>query len=146
MERSAAEDLWRHRLAQIPTTFGRLVYLSSLYDSETCLYHPFGLARHFGDSEADAALRKSHVDWFYAWLHFTLEQKKADLDLYLTDVEGQRTAILRTWLQFKPYRNLVPAGILEVEHDLYATDLDAVLAVLTRVHDVSAPDPATPAP
>ncbi len=30
LERGAASDLWRHTLSQIPTVFGRLVYLSSL--------------------------------------------------------------------------------------------------------------------
>ena len=29
-DRSAAADLWRNTLSQIPTTFGRLIYLASL--------------------------------------------------------------------------------------------------------------------
>lgn len=141
MDRSAAKDLWRHTLVQIPTTFGRLVYLSSLRDPNSGVYRHFGLAQHFGEAEADSALRKSHNDCFYEWLRYTLEQKKADLDLYLTEVEGERATILRTWVQLKPYRNLAPVGILEVERELYVNDLDALLAVLTSVHGVSAPDP-----
>jgi hypothetical protein len=141
MERGPAEDLWRYTLAQIPTTFGRLVYLCSMRDSNSGVYRHFGLAQRFGDEESDAALRKSHRDCFYEWLHFNLEQKKGDLDLYLTEVEGEREAILRTWLQLKPYRNLAPAGVLDVERELFLADLDALLALLTSVHGVSAPDP-----
>jgi hypothetical protein len=139
--RGPGEDLWRHTLVQIPTTFGRLVYLCSLRDTNSGVYRHFGLAQRFGEEEADAALRKSHMDNFYEWLRFTLEQKKADLDLYLTEVEGERQAILRTWIQLKPYRNLTPAGILDVERDLFLSDLDALLAILTSVHGVTSPDP-----
>ena len=34
-DRSAAADLWRNTLSQIPTTFGRLIYLASLRDQNT---------------------------------------------------------------------------------------------------------------
>jgi hypothetical protein len=141
MERGPAEDLWRHTLGQIPTTFGRLVYLCSLRDTNSGAYRHFGLSQRFGDTDSDSALRKSHLDCFYEWLHYTLEQKKIDLDLYLSEVEGEREAILRTWLQLRPYRNLAPAGAMGVELELFLSDLDALLALLTNVHGVSAPDP-----
>ena len=141
MERNAAADLWRHTLGQIPTTFGRLVYLSSLQDPNTGVYRHFGLGQHFGEPEADEALRRSHLECFHEWMDFTLEQKKADLDLYLTEVEGDRKTILRTWLQLKPYRNLAPANVLGVQREHYIMDLDALLAILTNVHGVALPDP-----
>src|SRR5438477_5861442 len=85
-DRSAASDLWRHTLSQIPTTFGRLVFLSNLRDPNTGVYAHYGFAQRVGAETADAALRESHWQCFSEWLSFSLEGKKADLDLYLSGV------------------------------------------------------------
>jgi len=82
-ERSAASDLWRNTLSQIPSVFGRLVYLASLRNSNNGAYEHCGLSLVFGEDEANRALREGHVDVFTEWLAFNLEQQKADLDLYL---------------------------------------------------------------
>src|ERR1700675_2522889 len=83
-DRSPASDLWRHTLSQIPTTFGRLVFLSALRDFNTGIYTHYGFAQRVGDEAAHVALRQSHFECFSEWLAFSLEAKKADLDLYLS--------------------------------------------------------------
>ena len=85
LERGAAPDLWRHTLSQIPSLFGRLVYLCSLRDRNNGTYEHYGLAQVFGDSEADRVLRESHQQVFASWVCLTLEQQKTDLDLYLSE-------------------------------------------------------------
>jgi len=82
LERGAANDLWRHTLSQIPAVFGRMVYLAGLRNGRG-RYEHHGLALIFDENEADKAMRKTHIDAFNAWLNFSLEQQKADLDLYL---------------------------------------------------------------
>src|ERR1700733_4646430 len=82
-DRSAASDLWRNTLSQIPTVFGRLVYLASLRNPNNGNYEHHGLALVFGEDEANRALKDSHSTVFAGWLTFNLEQQKADLDLYL---------------------------------------------------------------
>ena len=49
LERGAASDLWRHTLSQIPSVFGRLVYLSSLRNPNTDSYEHHGFSQMFGD-------------------------------------------------------------------------------------------------
>jgi len=78
-DRSAAADLWRNTLSQIPTTFGRLIYLASLRDQNTGAYHHHGLAQLFDEEQANQTLRQSHNQVFSEWLCFNLEQQKKDL-------------------------------------------------------------------
>jgi len=139
--RGAAADLWRHTLSQIPSTFGRLVYLASLRDQNTGRYEHHGLAQIFGEADADEALRESHARTFAEWLGYTLEQQKADLDLYLSSFQPDKRTILNTWIRLSPYRNLVPASVREPERRLYMADLDALLEILKAENDVADPDP-----
>jgi len=141
LERGAAPDLWRHTLSQIPSVFGRLVYLCSLRDQNTGAYQHYGLAQVFGDQEADQVLRDSHEQAFGEWLCYTLEQQKADLDLYLSGLEGDRRTILETWIRLAPYRNLVPSTAREVERQLYLGDLETILELLKGEYGVASPEP-----
>ena len=141
LDRSAASDLWRHTLSQIPTIFGRLVYLSSLRNANTGKYEHHGLALVFGEDEANRALRKSHAQAFEEWLSFNIEQQKADLDLYLSSLFEDKRTVLETWLRLAPYRNLVPSSIRRVERQLYLADLTAIIQLLKNEYAVSGPDP-----
>jgi hypothetical protein len=136
-DKGAAADLWRHTLTQIPSTFGRLVYLASLRDQNTGRYEHHGLAQIFGELEADESLRESHTATFSEWLRFNLEQQRSDLDLYLSSFQADRRTILSTWIRLTPYRNLVPASARDPERRLYLADLEALLELLKNEHDVS---------
>ena len=141
LDRGAPADLWRNTLAQIPSVFGRLVYLCSLRDANTGVYKHFGLAQIFGEQAAEEALRSSHQQVFTEWLGFGLEQQKADLDLYLAGLAGDRHTIVKTWIRLAPYRNLVPSNVREVERELYLRDLEILLELLRSEYGVASPDP-----
>jgi hypothetical protein len=141
LERGAASDLWRNTLSQIPSVFGRLVYLSSLRNSNSGKYEHHGLALVFGEEEADGSLRSSHDQAFSEWLSFTIEQQKADLDLYLAALLENKSVILETWLRLAPYRNLVPSAIPAVERKLYLTEFETLLELLKNEYGVAVPDP-----
>jgi len=141
LERGAAADLWRNTLSQIPTLFGRLVYLSSLRDANSGTYDHYGLAQVFGAKEADRTLRQSHTQAFAAWLNLNLEQQKSDLEDYLAGLEDDINSILGNWIRLAPYRNLIPARAREVERQLYLTDLEVVIELLKFDHDVASHDP-----
>ncbi len=141
LDRSAAAELWRNTLAQIPSLFGRLVYLASLRDQNTGRYEHHGLAQLFGEEVADEALRESHAATFQDWLCYTLEQQKSDLDLYLAGLDTDKRTLLDTWIRLAPYRSLIPASARDVERKLYLADLETLLQLLRNEYGVSGPDP-----
>src|SRR3982751_2729839 len=102
LERGAAADVWRNTLHHITSLYGRLVYLSSLRDPNTGRYEHHGLALLFGDSESDKTLKKTHAEVFNDWLNFSIEQQKADVDLYLTELPGSRKVVLDNWARLTP--------------------------------------------
>jgi len=143
LQQPPAADLWRHTLARIPTLFGRLVYLSSLRNQVSGLYEHHGLSQMFGDEQAGETLRRSHAQVFQDWLCLNLEQQKADLQEYLTELPGSPAAALAGWLRLAPYRNLAPAAAQDVEKQLYLSDLEMLLALLKRECGAAFPDPAS---
>lgn len=141
LRNTAISDLWRNTLSQIPSTFGRLVYLASLRNPNGGHYEHHGLALIFGEEESRRALRDSHRKVFAEWLSFNLEQQKADLDLYLSSLSEDKRTILENWQGLEPYRSLWPKSATNVERQLYAFDLSAILELLRNVHGVGRPDP-----
>jgi hypothetical protein len=140
--RNPASDLWRNTLSQIPSVFGRLVYLTSLRNHNNGVYEHHGLAMVFGDDVANRALQEAHQNAFAEWLNYSLEQQKADLDLYLSSLSTNKRTIVETWLKLTPYQNLAPAAIMDMERELYVADLRALLDLLRNEYGVASPTPA----
>src|SRR5579862_6299956 len=136
LDRSAASDLWRNTLSQIPSVIGRMVYLASLRDPNSGRYEHHGLALVFGDNDANKTLKKSHTHVFREWLTFNLEQQQADLELYLSGLEGEKRTILANWLELAPYRNFIPITARPVEKRFYLADIKALLKVMGNAHGV----------
>jgi hypothetical protein len=140
-DRSASADLWRNTISQIPSVFGRLVYLASLRNPNNGSYEHHGLALVFGEDEANKALKNSHSAVFAEWLSFNLEQQKADLYLYISALFEDKRVVVETWIRLAPYRNLLPASARGVERRLYITDFTALLELLKGANGVAEPDP-----
>lgn len=125
-----AEDLWRRTLAQIPSTYGRIVYLASLRNVNTGRYEHHGLTLLFGEEAADEALRDSHGRVFHEWLEMSLEQQAADLSLYFTSLPASRKTLTENWLRLRPYLTVPPVWANPAEHDLFQSNLEVLLNLL----------------
>lgn len=142
LERNPASDLWRHTLSQIPSVFGRMVYLAGLRNANTGRYEHQGLALVFGEAEADRALRTSHEQCFLEWRNYGLEQQKADLDLYLTSLDENRRNVVRTWAAVRPYQAYPPAAARGPERSQFLSDIEALLQLLRNEFGVASEDRA----
>lgn len=129
-DRTATSDLWIRTLAQIPSLFGRLVYLSSLRDVNTDEYQHHGLATMFGEEQTHRALRDSHELTFAEWLNFDMENQKADLDLYLSGLDTPKRTLLQTWLRIAPYKNFIPSSAGDDQRAHYLMMLETLLQLL----------------
>lgn len=138
---SPAAELWRRTLSQVPTMFGRLVYLASLRDPNTGIYQHFGFSQRFGVREADKTMRRSHDNTFADWLAFTVEEQKRDLDLYLGSQEQDPALIVENWSRFPPFASFIPSRTREQERDLFQGDMRILLELLRREYSVVLPDP-----
>jgi len=138
----AAADLWKHTLSQIHSQFGRMVYLASLRDANTGVYQHHGLAMVAGADTAAQTLEASHLEVFRGWIRMPLQEQHGDLGEYFSNQEAGVGLIVSTWTKLASYRNLVPARALDVERELFFSDVEALLAVLRNEYGVEHPDPS----
>ena len=140
-QQKAAAELWKHTLSQIHCLFGRLVYLASLRDGNTGVYHHHGLSLVLGAEQAGQTLEDSHAGCFREWLGLNLKDQHSDLSLYFSEQDAELKVIVGTWIRLASYRNLIPAAATSVERQLFLSDLETLLAMLKNECGVEDPDP-----
>lgn len=135
LERTALADLWKHTLSQIPTLYGRLVYLASLRDSNSGAYRHHGLSAAFGREESGKALKQSHESTFSEWLKLALAEKSRDLGTYLQGLDDPQGIVVGHWLRSEHYRAQIPDSAHPMESELFHRDLEALLQILRNAGD-----------
>src|SRR5271154_534584 len=136
LDQRAVADVWRNTLSQIPSVFGRLVYLAGLRNPNSGRYDHHGFALVFGADHANRALKKSHKQVFADWLAFNLEHQMADLNLYLSDLPEEKKTVLQAWTLLQPYKNLLPSNAKPVDRRLYLNELQTMLELLRAASGV----------
>jgi len=130
LERNALADLWKHTLSQVPSTYGRLVYLASLRDPNSGSYRHHGLSAAFGRGESVAALKKSHEEAFLEWLKMPLAAKNADFRAYLQSVEESRPAVVTYFARGTPYLSQAPDAAGRAQRRQFQMEMETLLDLL----------------
>jgi hypothetical protein len=133
LERSAGADLFKHTLSRIPTVYGRVVYLSSLRDTNSGIYRHHGLSTKFGREESVRALQASHTKTFREWLKLPLRNKSSDLIEYLESLGDPRGVVVLYWLRSQVYLTCIPDSATKAERALYTADIEALLQAISHV-------------
>jgi hypothetical protein len=144
LERSAADDLWKHTLSRIPAVFGKLAYLASLRDTNSGAYRHHGLTSLFGREESVRALRESHEQAFLEWIGFPLAEKSRDLEQYFAGLEESRETVVEHWLRSRIYATYAPGSARTMERELFLSDLEALLQTIRNAAAESAQPSSQP--
>ena len=130
LERNALADLWKHTLSQIPSTYGRLVYLASLRDANSGTYRHHGLSAAFGREESLAALRQSHEDSFREWLNWPLAAKSADLNTHFQNVQENPRQVVAYLACATPYLSQVPDSASPAQRRQFKMEMKILLDLI----------------
>ena len=136
-DETPAAELWNRTLVQIPTVFGRLVYVAKLRDQNSGQYQHFGFSQRFSEREADKTISRSHKNIFMDWLCFSLEQQRTDLENYLDSVGGDRRKIIAKWREWPPYMGWIPPQSRPADRELFRSDLEIVLELIKDSDDAA---------
>jgi hypothetical protein len=131
LERDALADWWRHTLTKIPTAFGRLLYMASLRDTRSGVYHHHGLSSTYGRDESKRALTESHQQVFAEWLSMPLPEKVAELRSFLAAaVDEDPRAVIAHWRHSGQSRSQFPVTATHAEREMFCLELDILLQAL----------------
>ncbi len=141
-ETDGSDALWIRDLSQIETSYGRLVYLARLRNPDNGRYEHYGASPGSASSLiASRNLKRIHETIFREWVGFSLERKKADIELYIASVDqGDCRLLVDAWLRLTPYKNLVPASVQGPERQRHISDFEAILGLLKNLYGVASPD------
>ena len=130
LERNAVADLWKHTLSQIPSIYGRLVYLASLRDANSGIYRHHGLSAAFGREESLSALRKSHEDTFREWLNLPLPSKSADLVSYFQNIDENPRQVVSYLVRAAPYLSQLPDSASPAQRGQFKMEMEILLELI----------------
>jgi len=139
LDNDAGSVLWRRTLTQIPSIFGRLVWIASLRNPNTGIYEHHGLAVLFGRDGANKALRLSHLACCRDWLRSSLEEQMADLREYLAAQTEGAERVVANWQDLGFWRTILPASIRGAERAHYLAEMEVLLSLLRNEACAGAP-------
>jgi hypothetical protein len=138
----AAEDLRRRTLANVPDPLDRMIYLASMRDYNTGLYHHAGLEERFGEEIACEALAECHREAYNQLLASPLSAVVDQLTSYAERNGTPSTEMLATWKGLEPYRVAVPVQSDPISADFVCSNVKIALSILES--RLRGPQPAAP--
>ena len=102
-------DAWQQHVSEIPSTFGRFVF-PGLKNRDSGKYTHYLIKEVFDEEGTDRVIRRTHLQVFAEWLTYTLAQQQADLNIFLSGVDGHRRQILAACAVLAPHVWCIPDG------------------------------------
>jgi hypothetical protein len=127
--RAVIEDFSSRTLAAIASAVGRLYYVSSLRDSGSGRYVHEGLASRYSQGAVQEGLTHCHEELFAKILETPLKEQKQDLDKCFRAAGEECWKIAEDWRENLQFRSLCPEGAPEYLHDLFCSNMSALLAI-----------------
>ncbi|MGD1210213.1 MAG: hypothetical protein ABR973_02495 [Candidatus Acidiferrales bacterium] len=126
----AREDLHRRTLSEIVRPLDRLIYLASMRDYNTGVYHHDGLASRFTEEVACEALADCHREVFHQLVVCPLEDLVNQLEAYRKSTHTGPREFLTAWRRLEPYRVAVPVETDPLGAEFLFSNFKIALAIL----------------
>jgi hypothetical protein len=126
----AADDVRSRTLAGVRDPIERLIYLGSMRDYNTGIYHHAGLALRFSDDVACEALAACHREAYRQLLESSLNSVVEQLDRYAKNSGTAPEEFIANWRGLEPYRVAVPADTDPLSTDFLCSNLSIALSIL----------------
>jgi hypothetical protein len=136
--RRVTEDFTSRTLAAIPSDFGKLCYVCSLRDHQTGRYLHEGLTFIYSEASVQEAVSQCHEELFTRILETPLEEQEADWRKCLAP-ESEYGWIPPGGGRVDCTRSLAPDGLPDYLTDLFCSNAEAVLAVISSEYAISEP-------
>jgi hypothetical protein len=127
--RVVIEDFSSRTLAAIASAVGRLYYVSSLRDSGSGRYVHEGLGSRYSQGAVQEGLTQCHEELFAKILETPLKEQKQDLDKCFRAAGEEAWKVAEDWRENLQFRSLCPEGAPEYLHDLFCSNMNALLAI-----------------
>lgn len=122
-----ATSMWDSILAQVPTLFGKLLWVASFRVPGSNLYRHPALEQSIAPEIASRILEQSHRRYFQQWLTMGIQKQHDDFLEYLEPIGSAGDA--RHFIEDSGNR-LVPASAIKPQRLLFETDMAVVLELL----------------
>jgi hypothetical protein len=122
-------DLTANYLEPMSSAYQRLAYLFSLREASTGKYVHEGLAAVYGAEAVDQVIAHCHEEVFERLLEMPLNAQREDLRLHLGATPGALEGNAKRYRENG--RRWVPAAAPSYLGELYCSNLDALLELLT---------------
>jgi hypothetical protein len=129
--RAVIEDFSSQTLAAISSDFARLYYVSSLKNEDSGRYEHQGLASLYPENAVQVALSHCHEELFSRILETSLKEQERDLRVCLSSAGDQYWDVVENWRESRHFQNLCPEGLPGYLHDLFCSNLVALLAIFS---------------
>lgn len=129
--RRVVEDFTSRSLAAIPTDYGRLFYVSSLRTPATGKYEHDGLNSLYSEESVQQALDHCSQELFSKIMEMRLDQQEWDLRSFLGRSGKDFSDVVHKWRLEKRYRTMCAPGMPEYLHELFISNCDALLSILS---------------
>jgi|SRR5579862_722005 hypothetical protein len=126
----ARKDLCRRTLSDIQRPLDRLIYLASMRDYNTGVYHHDGLASRFNEEVACEALADCHREAFRELVICPLDELVDQLDAYRSSTHTTPREFLTAWGRLEPYRVAVPVETEPLSAEFLFSNFKIALAIL----------------
>ncbi len=130
--KKAAEDVRLRTLAKIPRPLDRFIYLASMRDYNTGVYHHEGLASRYSAEVACEALADCHRETYRQILACSLEDLVAQMEAYIDSSQTPPSGFISVWRGVEPYRVAVPVDADSFSSEFLFSNFRVALAIVEQ--------------